>query len=234
MLDVEALDAYYGKSHVLEAVSLSVGGGEIVGLLGRNGAGKTTALRSLAGLVQTRAARLAFDGADIRGLAPDRISRAGLVLVPDYRGVLAGLTVEENLRIAARARSPFGLDEAYQMFPRLEQRRANSGAALSGGEQQMLAIARGLMCDPKLLMLDEPTEGLAPIIVDEIVDALKLIRDRGTGLSVLIVDQNLDVCLAIASRHYILEQGRIVHAATSSELSVATEIQQRFLGVDAA
>jgi len=234
MLDVEALDAFYGKSHVLEQVTLTVGTGEMVGLLGRNGAGKTTALRAFAGLVTVRAARLVFDGGAILGRPTDRISRAGLVLVPDYRGVLAGLTVEENLQIAARKKSPFGLEDAYRLFPRLKQRRANSGAALSGGEQQMLAIARGLMCHPKLLMLDEPTEGLAPIIVDEIVDALKLVRDRGTGLSVLIVDQNLDVCLAIAGRHYILEQGRIVHAATSAELAKAVDIQQRFLGVDAA
>ncbi|MCA6112671.1 ATP-binding cassette domain-containing protein [Bradyrhizobium cenepequi] len=119
------------------------------------------------------------------------------------------------------------------MFPRLRQRRSNSGAALSGGEQQMLAIARGLMCDPKLLLLDELTQGLAPVIIDEIVDALKLIRDRGTGMSILIVDQNMDVCLSLASRHYILEQGRIVHQASSAELAGDAIAQQRFLGVDA-
>lgn len=206
----------------------------MVGLLGRNGAGKTTVLRSLAGLVSIQANCIEFNNRNMLGLPPNRISAGGLVLVPDYRGILGGLTVEENLTIAARKSSPFALADSYRLFPRLKQRKGNSGAALSGGEQQMLAIARGLMCDPKLLLLDEPTQGLAPIIVDEIVDALKIIRDRGTGLSILVVDQNLDVCLSLASRHYILELGQIVYHASSDELAGAKDVQQRFLGVDAA
>ncbi len=234
MLDVATLEAFYGKSRILDGISLNVGEGEIVGLLGRNGAGKTTTLRALVGLVNVQAARLEFNKRNIRGQTPDRISAGGLVLVPDYRGILAGLTVEENLAIAARKKSPFGLEDSYRLFPRLKERRHNSGAALSGGEQQMLAIARGLMCDPDLLLLDEPTQGLAPIVVDEIVDALKLIRDRGTRLSVLVVDQNLDVCLTLASRHYILEQGQIVYSGSSKELGESSEVQQRYLGVDAA
>lgn len=233
MLKVSNLFAFYGKSRILDDISLNVREGEFVGLLGRNGAGKTTTLRSLVGLVDVRADTFLFDQRNLQGMMPESISRAGLVLVPDYRGALAGLTVEENLTIAARRNSPFGLNDAYRLFPRLKQRRGNSGAALSGGEQQMLAIARGLMCAPRLMLLDEPTQGLAPIIVDEIVDALKLIRNSGTGLSVLVVDQNLDICLALASRHYILEQGRVVHEASSFELGRATDIQQRFLGVDA-
>lgn len=233
MLKVSNLFGFYGKSQILDGVSLNVREGEFVGLLGRNGAGKTTTLRSLVGLVDVRAETLLFDQHNLRGMTPESISRAGLVLVPDYRGALAGLTVEENLTIAARRNSPFGLNDAYRLFPRLKQRRENSGAALSGGEQQMLAIARGLLCAPRLMLLDEPTQGLAPIIVDEIVDALKSIRDSGTGLSVLVVDQNLDICLTLASRHYILEQGRVVHEASSPELAGAADIQQRFLGVDA-
>lgn len=233
MLKVSNLFGFYGKSQILDGVSLNVREGEFVGLLGRNGAGKTTTLRSLVGLVDVRAETLLFDQRKLQGMTPESISRAGLVLVPDYRGALAGLTVEENLTIAARRNSPFGLNDAYRLFPRLKQRRENSGAALSGGEQQMLAIARGLLCAPRLMLLDEPTQGLAPIIVDEIVDALKSIRDSGTGLSVLVVDQNLDICLTLASRHYILEQGRVVHEASSSELAGAADIQQRFLGVDA-
>ncbi len=234
MLRVANLEAFYGKSRILDGISLTIGQGEMVGLLGRNGAGKTTTLRSLVGLMSVHAETIEFDHRDIRGQPPNRISESGLVQVPDYRGVLAGLTVEENLAIAARRNSPFGLEGAYKLFPRLKERRGNSGAALSGGEQQMLAIARGLMCAPKLLLLDEPTQGLAPIIVDEIVDALKTIRDRGTGLSILIVDQNLDVCLALAGRHYILEQGRIVHQSATAELAKDRDVQQRFLGVDAA
>lgn len=233
MLQVEKLEAFYGKSRVLDGISLAIQAGEMVGLLGRNGASKTTALRSLLGLVESRADRLMFKEKSILGLATNLIAAAGLVLVPDYRGILAGLTVEENLAIAARKRSPFGIADSYRLFPRLKERRNNSGAALSGGEQQMLAIARGLMCNPGLLLLDEPTQGLAPIIIDEIVDALKLIRDRGTGMSILIVDQNLDVCLALASRHYILEQGQIVHQASSEALAADVAVQQRFLGVDA-
>jgi branched-chain amino acid transport system ATP-binding protein len=234
MLDVGHLHAYYGKSEILNDISFRVDDGEMVGLLGRNGAGKTTTLRSLVGLVQKRCAFLSFDDRDVRALKVNELSQLGLVLVPDYRGVLGGLTVEENLLIAARKKSPFGLADAYRLFPRLKQRRNNSGAALSGGEQQMLAVARGLMCGPRLLLLDEPTQGLAPVIVDEIVDALKSIRDRGTGLSILIVDQNLDVCLTIARRHYIMVQGRILHEGSSSEIAAASDIQQRLLGVDAA
>lgn len=232
MLEIAELYAFYGKSQIVDGISFRVGHGETVGLLGRNGAGKTTTLRSLIGLVQRRCATMMFDRRDVRGWEAHRLSRLGLVLVPDYRGVLGGLTVEENLLIAERRSSPFGLSDAYSLFPRLRQRKGIAGSALSGGEQQMLAIARGLMCGPRLLLLDEPTQGLAPVIVDEIIDALRSIRDQGTGLSILIVDQNLDVCLALAERQYIMEQGRIVYEGNSSQIASAPDIQQRFLGVD--
>lgn len=233
MLEVAELCAFYGKSQIVDGISFHVGHGETVGLLGRNGAGKTTTLRSLIGLVQRRCTTMMFDSHDVRDWEAHRLSRLGVVLVPDYRGVLAGLTVEENLLIAERRSSPFGLSDAYGLFPRLRQRKGNAGSALSGGEQQMLAIARGLMCGPRLLLLDEPTQGLAPVIVDEIVDALRSIRDQGTGLSILIVDQNLDVCLTLAERQYIMEQGRIVYEGTSLQVANAPDIQQRFLGVNA-
>jgi branched-chain amino acid transport system ATP-binding protein len=231
MLTVRHLDAFYGKSRALADISLSVAEGEIVGLLGRNGAGKTTLLRSIVGLVQRQVGSLTLDGVDISGSSVDRLSRAGIVLVPDYRGVIGVLTVEQNLQIAERKRSAFRLDDAYLLFPRLKQRKGTSGAALSGGEQQMLAIARGMMCGPRLLLLDEPTEGLAPVIIEEIVDALTKLRSAGNHLSIVIVDQNLDVCLELACRQYIIELGRIVYQGTSAEIAAARDVQQRFLGV---
>ncbi|MFT4116058.1 ABC transporter ATP-binding protein [Bradyrhizobium sp.] len=232
MLTVRHLDAHYGKSRALSDISLDLAEGEIVGLLGRNGAGKTTLLRSLVGLVQRQVGSLTLDGVDISGWSVDRLSRAGIVLVPDYRGVIGALTVEQNLQIAERRGSSFSLHDAYVLFPRLKQRRASSGAALSGGEQQMLAIARGMMCGPRVLLLDEPTEGLAPVIIQEIVDALTKLQMEGHRLSIVIVDQNIDVCLNLAGRQYILELGRIVYEGTSAELAADHDIQQRFLGVD--
>ncbi len=232
MLSIDGIDAYYGKSQILEKVSISIRQNEMVGLLGRNGAGKTTMLRSIVGLVQIGQGSITLENDRIDSARTHSIARKGVVLVPDYRGALAGLTVEENLLIAARARSNFGIAEAYAFFPRLEQRRKNSGNELSGGEQQMLAIARGLLCGPKVLLLDEPTQGLAPIIVDEITDTLKRLRDRGDGPAVLLVDQNLDVCLSVAHRHYVIEQGKIAMEITSEKLRNSTDIQQRYLGVD--
>ncbi|HEY0219111.1 MAG TPA: ABC transporter ATP-binding protein [Afipia sp.] len=233
MLQAKNLNAFYGKSQILSDVSLRIEAGETVGLLGRNGAGKTTLLRALAGLVEARSSAISLGGMNVQGWSTDRLSRAGLVLVPDYRGIIGVLTVEGNLLLAARRRSSFGLTDAYSLFPRLKERRNSSGTALSGGEQQMLAIARGLMCGPGVLLLDEPTEGLAPIILDEIVEALAKISRGSSKMAVLIVDQNVDVCLRVASRHYILELGKIVHEATSSEMALSPALQQRYLGVDA-
>ena len=230
-LTLEDVHAYYGKSHILQGVSLSVNAGEIVCLLGRNGAGKTTSLRSACGLMTARRGRVIFGGVDVTGWPAHRISRAGLALVPENRGVFALLSVEENLRIAERRGSPWRLRDVYAIFPRLEERRRNGGAELSGGEQQMLAIARALLLGPKLLMLDEPVEGLAPVIVDEIVRQMRAIR--AAGVPILLVEQNLAVCMALADRHYILELGRIAYEADAAAFRADAAARDRYLGVGA-
>ena len=230
-LALEDVHAYYGKSHILQGVSLTVNQGEIVCLLGRNGAGKTTSLRSACGLMAARRGRVIFGGVDVAGWPAHRISRAGLALVPENRGVFALLSVEENLRIAERRGSPWRLRDVYAIFPRLEERRRNGGAELSGGEQQMLAVARALLLGPKVLMLDEPVEGLAPVIVDEIVRQLRAIRDA--GVPILLVEQNLAVCMALADRHYILELGRIAYEADAATFRTDAAARDRYLGVGA-
>ena len=229
-LILEDVHAYYGKSHILQGVSLSVNPGEIVCLLGRNGAGKTTTLKCASGLMTPRG-RVSFGGVDVAGWPAHRISRAGLALVPENRGVFALLSVEENLRIAERRGSPWRLRDVYAIFPRLEERRRNGGAELSGGEQQMLAVARALLLGPKVLMLDEPVEGLAPVIVDEIVRQLRAIR--AAGVPILLVEQNLAVCMALADRHYILELGRIAYEADAATFRSDARARDRFLGVGA-
>ena len=227
---VEDVHAYYGKSHILQGVSLRVEPGEIVSLLGRNGAGKTTSLKSICGLIAPRRGRVAFNGVDIAGWAPYRIAQSGLGLVPENRGIFGRLTVEENLRIAQRRGSPWSLANVYEIFPRLEERRRNGGGQLSGGEQQMLSIARALLNGPKLLMLDEPVEGLAPVIVDEIVCQIRKIRDA--GVPILLVEQNLAVCTALADRHYILELGHIVYEADAARFKADGNARDRYLGVN--
>ena len=196
ILDVDNLHAHYGKSHVLQGVCFTVGNGELVTLLGRNGAGKTTTLKSIAGVVAPTQGRLAFAGKPLQGQASHVIARQGVCLVPEHRGIFKLLTVEENLMLGLRKSSPWQLDDVYRIFPRLKERKRNGGGQLSGGEQQMLAIGRALMNDPKLLMLDEPVEGLAPVIVEEIVAQLKTIK--AAGVAILLVEQNLD-CLLYTS-----------------------------------
>ncbi|WP_459624160.1 ABC transporter ATP-binding protein, partial [Burkholderia sp. 3C] len=203
MLELDAVHGYYGKSHVLQGVSMTIGEGETVTLLGRNGAGKSTTLKAIAGVVAPREGRVSFDGAALAGLAPHRIAARGVCFVPEHRGIFRLLTVEENLRLGARRDSPWQLEDIYRIFPRLKERRRNGGAQLSGGEQQMLAIGRALMNRPRLLMLDEPVEGLAPVIVEEIVAQLKLIK--AAGVAILLVEQNLEVCTQLADRHYVIE-----------------------------
>ncbi|MBX9591863.1 MAG: ABC transporter ATP-binding protein [Hyphomonadaceae bacterium] len=232
MLSVDGIDAGYGKSQILYGASLKVEQGEAVGLLGRNGAGKTTTLRAIMGLLPISAGAITCHGRRLDGLPTHLVARQGLAMVPEYRGVLAQLTVEENLQIAVRRGTAFGLTDAYALFPRLRERKANSGATLSGGEQQMLAIARCLLAGPRLIILDEPTQGLAPVIVDEMVEAIQGIRRSQQATSLLLVEQNLDVCLALADRHYILEEGHVVHAASTADLAAAPRIQQRYLGVE--
>ena len=225
------LNSYYGKSHILQGVTLEVGQGEIVTLLGRNGAGKSTTLKTAVGLITPRQGRVELAGRDVTGQPAHRIAAAGLSLVPEDRGIFQLLTVEENLRIAERRGSPWAMSDIYRIFPRLEERRKNGGGQLSGGDQQMLSIARALLNGPKVLMLDEPVEGLAPIIVEEIVAQIRLIREA--GVPILLVEQNLMVCSQLADRHYILELGRIVHCASAEQFRTNPATIDRYLGVKA-
>jgi branched-chain amino acid transport system ATP-binding protein len=231
-LALDAVQGFYGKSHILQGVSLEVRAGEIVCLLGRNGAGKTSTLKAISGLLPPRGGRVRFHGTDVAGWPAHRIARAGLTLVPEDRGIFSLLSVEENLAIAVRKGSPWDMRAIYAMFPRLEERRRNGGAQLSGGEQQMLSIARALLSGPKLLMLDEPVEGLAPVIVEEIVAQIRAIRDA--GVPILLVEQNLAVCTSLADRHYILELGRVAYAAGNADFVADAAARDRFLGVKAA
>jgi branched-chain amino acid transport system ATP-binding protein len=223
--------SYYGKSHILQGVTLTVGPGEVVTLLGRNGAGKSTTLKTISGLVRAAAGRVRFLDADITGARAHVIARNGLALVPEDRGIFGLLTVEENLKIAVRKGSLWTMDDVYRHFPRLKERRRNGGAQLSGGEQQMLSIARALLNGPKLLMLDEPVEGLAPVVVDEIVAQIRDIRS--SGVPILLVEQNLAVCTELADRHYILDLGRIVYEGSREEFIADAAVKDRYLGVGA-
>ena len=232
ILEVDNLHAHYGKSHVLQGVCFTVGNGELVTLLGRNGAGKTSTLKSIAGVVTPTQGRVTFIGKPLQAQASHVIARQGVCLVPEHRGIFKLLTVEENLMLGLRKSSPWQLDDVYRIFPRLKERRRNGGGQLSGGEQQMLAIGRALMNDPKLLMLDEPVEGLAPVIVEEIVAQLKTIK--AAGVAILLVEQNLEVCTQLADRHCILEQGRIVYTADNANFLADEEVKDRYLGVGLA
>lgn len=229
ILKVEGIHSFYGKSHVLQGVSLEISLGEIITLLGRNGAGKSSTLKTIVGLLTAREGSVHFLGKSVVGLAPYLVAQRGLCLVPEDRGIFKILTVEENLMMAARKDSPWGLSDIYRIFPRLKERRKNGGGQLSGGEQQMLAIGRALMTNPKLLMLDEPVEGLAPVIVEEIVQQLKLIRQ--SGMPIILVEQNLEVCTQLADRHYIIEQGRMVYTGSNEDFIANDNIKDRYLGV---
>ncbi|WP_421376017.1 ABC transporter ATP-binding protein [Paraburkholderia sp. DD10] len=229
ILDVQQIHGFYGKSHILQGVTLQVDDGETVTLLGRNGAGKSTTLKAIAGVVAPRRGSVTFNGAEIGGMPAHKIAARGVCFVPEHRGVFRLLSVEENLRLGARKDSPWQLDDIYRIFPRLKERRTNGGGQLSGGEQQMLAIGRALMNHPRLLMLDEPVEGLAPVIVEEIVAQLKLIR--AAGVAILLVEQNLEVCTQLADRHYIIEQGVIVYSNDNASFAADESIKDRYLGV---
>lgn len=216
LLVVENLRAGYGEAIVLDDVSFSLPAGQSLALLGRNGAGKTTLINTLVGATRYRGGRIGLAGQEITGLRPDRRAAAGIGWVPQERNIFRSLTVEENLTAVARP-GPWGMDRVFQMFPRLAERRRNMGNQLSGGEQQMLAVGRALMLNPRLVLLDEPLEGLAPIIVEELLAALARIT-RDEGLSAIIVEQNAKKLLAITDRVVVLERGRIVHAAASADL----------------
>ena len=234
LLSVENIHTYYGASYVLQGVSLEVAEGEAVVLLGRNGAGKTTTLKSIMGVPAPRSGRIVFDGADLTRLRPYQIARRGISLIPDTRRIIPNLTVSENLKIAmlkdGRRREEASLVEmAYGYFPRLAERAGVAGGSLSGGEQQMLAIARGLVARPKLMLIDEPTEGLMPVLVATIAE--KLAELAKNGMTMLCVETNLDVALRIAQRVYVMEKGQIAFSGRKDDFVRNVDVQHRYLGV---
>lgn len=233
LLEVENLVAGYGSSQALFGVSLSIDNGEVVTLLGRNGMGKTTTIHAVTGIVRPTSGRVQFDGQSLAALPAFRIARLGIGLVPEGRQVFPNLTVRENLLATAanrlEHRNPWTLDRVLAMFPTLEQRLDFMGTLLSGGEQQMLAIGRALMTNPRLLILDDATEGLAPLVRDEIWRCLRKIKS--SGLSILIVDKNISDLLAFADRHYVLEKGSLAWRGSSDELAADEALQHRYLGL---
>jgi branched-chain amino acid transport system ATP-binding protein len=233
LLEVSNIETYYGLSQVLFGVSLAIGRSEMVTLMGRNGMGKTTTVRSIMGLTPAAAGSIRFAGQEIRGFPVYRIAKLGVGLVPEGRQIFPNLTVQENL-IATAANptgvaDPWTLGKVHALFPRLAERRDSMGNQLSGGEQQMLAVGRALMTNPILLILDEATEGLAPLIRDEIWRCLAQLKAEGQA--VLVIDKNVAALTRIADRHYLIERGRVVWTGTSQELAGAPEIQHRYLGV---
>ena len=228
LLQLEGVAASYGASQVLFDVSLAIGPGEVVTLLGRNGMGKTTAVRAIMGLLPAKGT-IRFGGHDLVGLPSHRIAEAGIGLVPEGRQVFPNLSVRENLVATARATGSWNLDKVLSLFPPLRERLSAFAALLSGGEQQMLAIGRALMTNPRLLILDEATEGLAPLVRKEIWSCLRVLKNE--GLSILLIDKNVEALLRLADRHYVMEKGRITWSGDSPALSAAPEIQHRYLGV---
>ena len=230
LLEVNGLNSYYGDSHILFDVSMRVERNEVVALLGRNGAGKSTTLKSLMGVVTPKAGSIVFDGKDVAGRKSHKIAQAGMQLVHEERRIFGSLSVEENLLLAGiTASKRWPLDRIYEMFPRLKQRRGNRGTDLSGGEQQMLAIARALVRDPKIILLDEPFEGLAPVIVRDLMAACRDLA--AAGQTIVLVEQNLAATLALAQRIYIINNGHIVHEGPAQEIKAQPEVLHRYLGV---
>jgi branched-chain amino acid transport system ATP-binding protein len=233
LLEVEAIETCYGLSQVLFGMSLKVGAGEMVALMGRNGMGKTTTIRSIMGLTPARAGNIRLAGNEVRGLAPFRIAQLGIGLVPEGRQIFPNLTVYENLVAASANRlggaNPWTIERIHGLFPRLAERRANMGNQLSGGEQQMLAIGRALMTNPRLLIMDEATEGLAPLIREEIWNCLSMLKAQGQ--SVLVIDKNVEHLSRIADRHFIIERGRTVWSGTSEQLIAEPDLQHKYLGI---
>ena len=234
MLKVEQLDAWYDHSHVVQGIEFEVRRGEIVTLMGRNGAGKTTTLRTLMGLVDKRGGRVLFDGEDILPLKPHERFHRGLAYVPEDRRIVASLSVLENLQLGLIASKKRGdmdamVDEIAQTFPRLKERLQQDGSSLSGGEQQMLAIARAMMAKPTMILLDEPSEGIMPILVDEMFELFAAMRSRGT--TILLVEQNVERALRLSDRAYIVDQGRVVHPGTAAALLADTDVQEKYCAV---
>jgi len=233
MLEVQGLETAYGLSQVLFGVSLRIEAGEVVTLLGRNGMGKTTTVHSIMGIVRPRAGTVSFNDRALSALPSYRIAQAGLGLVPEGRQIFPNLTVRENLVATAANRAgsanPWTLDKVFELFPELKDRKSHFGNQLSGGEQQMLAIGRALMTNPRLLILDEATEGLAPLIRAEIYRSIE--RLKAAGLAILLIDKDLKALMRVAARHTILEKGRVVWNGTSAELATQEDVQHRYLGV---
>ena len=232
MLNVQGINVYYGNIHAIKDVSFHVEAGEIVTLIGASGAGKSTTLKTISGLLRTRTGEIMFDGQDIRTTAPHRIVGMGLAHVPEGRRVFLSMTVEENLEMGAFTRPVLGvsasLADVYQRFPRLQERRRQVAGTLSGGEQQMLAMGRALMSRPRLLMLDEPSMGLAPILVEQVFDIIRELHEAGT--TILLVEQNARMALSIADRGYVLETGSVVLEGTGAELMQSDAVKKAYLG----
>ena len=230
-LEAEALHTYYGKSHILHGVSLAVAEGEIVTLLGRNGAGKTTTLRSLMGLTHAREGVVRIFGKATTFWPPYRVAALGVGYVPEGRRIFANLTVEENLKVPLERPGPWTIERVYGLFPRLAERKANKGRQLSGGEQEMLAIARSLLLNPRLLLLDEPSQGLAPLIVQDVFKVVVAMRQE--GMSVLLVEQNVRAAVAIADRAYVLDDGKVVYEGAAAEFAKDEERVRALAGASA-
>src|SRR5262252_10313009 len=231
VLEVSGMETCYGLSQVLFGVSFAIASGEMVTLMGRNGMGKTTTVRSIMGLTQARAGTIRFLGDEIRGLPSYKVAQRGIGLVPEGRQIFPNLSVRENLQATAVQRNgdDWTLDNVYELFPRLAERDASMGNQLSGGEQQMLAIARALMTNPRLLILDEATEGLAPLIRADIYRSIE--KMKAAGLAILVIDKDVKALTRIADRHFVLEKGRVVWSGTSAELAADEGVQHRYLGV---
>jgi branched-chain amino acid transport system ATP-binding protein len=231
VLDASGLQTYYGKSHILQGVGIAVNEGEIVTLLGRNGAGKTTTLRTLMGLTPAREGSVQILGSNTTAWPPFRIAALGVGYVPEGRRIFANLTVEENLMVPLERPGPWTIPRVYELFPRLAERKQNKGRQLSGGEQEMLAIARALLLNPKLLLLDEPSQGLAPLIVQEVFRVV--VRMRGEGMSILLVEQNVRAAVEIADRAYVLDDGHVVYEGGAAEFAQDEERVRALAGASA-
>jgi branched-chain amino acid transport system ATP-binding protein len=230
LLSVQDAHAYYGQSHVLHGISLDVAPGEVVSLLGRNGAGKTTTILTIMGYLKAAPGRIRFRDRDLTGLRPHQLAKLGFGFVPQERGIFPSLTVRENLSTFARqGNGQWNLARVFAIFPRLAERQGNWGFQLSGGEQQMLAIARALMMNPALLLLDEPSEGLAPLIVREIVQVIAGLKRE--GLAILLVEQNLQAALDLADRHHVLSKGTVVFTGSSAEIGANEEVLKQYLSI---
>jgi branched-chain amino acid transport system ATP-binding protein len=231
ILQLRNIDTFYGLGHILHGLSLDVDEGEVVALLGRNGAGKTTTLRSVTGLTPPRKGAILYKGRDVAGLEAHKVSRMGIALVPETRDIFSFLSVRENLSIARRNTSRWQLDSVLARFPRLKERMGNKGRELSGGEQQMLAIARALLTGPDLLLLDEPSQGLAPLVVNDVMETIRALKQE--RVSMLLVEQNAEMALQLADRVYVIDHGTVVFEGTPDRLRADTKVTATYLGVGA-